>query len=228
MEKQNSILTYEEMQDLLVDYVFNRISKEDKELFDISLHNYKDIQKEVADVRTVFSRLDKMDIDKKVSQHTRNLSVKVNQRMASNNKSKRFRMINKYLIPTFGLAVIIILFMTHDFNIKDSTKLNKKTAVSQYFIKFDENDFIKLDDVDISNNLIYSDDYLPEFSSEELNNNYNETLKEYFSDGELDKIKSLKSIGFNSQFDMLEQLYSLDEDNIQLLLQEIQDAKFNS
>jgi len=229
MENKNTILTYDEMQDLLADYIFNRISEKDKELFEKSLPNYDDIQKEVADVRAVFDRLEKMDIDKVISKRTRNLSVKVNEKMAVNPKTRRFRMINKYLIPTFGIAVIIVLLLTHNFNLQNNTNLEQKAVATKNFIKFDENDFKDLDNIGLSDDLMYSDNnYFAELNSDNINSKYDETINEFLSDSELDKIKNMKDLGFNSQYDILEQLSSLNEDDIQLLLKEIQNAKFNS
>ncbi len=229
MENKNTILTYDEMQDLLADYIFNRVSEADKVLFEKSLPNYEDIQKEIADVRAVFNRMEKMDIDKKISKHTRNLSVKVNNRLASNPRSRRFRLVNKYLIPTFGVAVIIVLFMTHDFNQKENTHLAHKTFTTQNFIKFDENDFKNLNTAELSDNLLYSDkNYLAELNSEGINSKYDETINEFFSESDLNKINNMKDLGFNSQYDLFSPISSLDEDDIQYLLEEIQNAKFNS
>ena len=78
---QNKELTYKEMQEMLPDFVFGRLSEEEKKLFEFNLQNYTDLQNEVNQVKDVFGRIDEMELDKKITQKTRNLSIKVMKRM---------------------------------------------------------------------------------------------------------------------------------------------------
>ena len=115
-------LTYREMEEFLPDYVFGRISTEDKIKFEEQLPQYPDLQDEIKQVKAVFHKIENMNFDKVIFRRTRNLSVKVNDRL-ENKKARRgkFSLVNRYLVPTFGLALILLLIFTS----KDLFKFDK-------------------------------------------------------------------------------------------------------
>jgi hypothetical protein len=110
---QNREPSYKEMQELLPDYVFDRLTPEDKQLFESHVNKYPDLQNEIKQVRAVFARVDAMELDKKVSLRTRNLSVKVLNKMEYRTPGqKRLSFAMRYVIPTMAMAALLLIIFT--------------------------------------------------------------------------------------------------------------------
>lgn len=107
MNKKDEILL--KLQELLPDYCFGRLSSEDIEFFDTHKYAYPEIINEVQEVNAVFSRIDKMDIDKILDEQTRNISVKVNNRLDRNRSAFRW---TRLAVPAAMLAMIAVYFST--------------------------------------------------------------------------------------------------------------------
>ncbi|MCX6155983.1 MAG: hypothetical protein NT007_17690 [Candidatus Kapabacteria bacterium] len=109
---KSEFLDYKLMQMLLPDYVFGTISEEQKLAFENSLPNYPDLQLEIADVRAVFHRVEKMDFNKLIDYKTKNLSVKVNERLHQRRESDDFSLkLRKLFVPAIGVAAVAIFFI---------------------------------------------------------------------------------------------------------------------
>lgn len=119
---QNTRLSYKEMQELLPDYVFGRLSDNDKKIFEYNLFEYPDINEEVIKVREVFQKVEDMKLDAKIEGHTRNLSVKVQERLRRMPKSLQYQsIIFRYIIPTLGILIIAVLILTNKWERNDGT-----------------------------------------------------------------------------------------------------------
>ncbi len=101
----NKELTHEEMQELLADYAFGKLSPNEATLFENNIDKYLDLKKELSEISSVFQRIESMDYNRFVQEQARNLSVKVNakNRKVSYTPQKGIR---KFLVPIIGLIVI--------------------------------------------------------------------------------------------------------------------------
>ncbi|MGA2298985.1 MAG: hypothetical protein ABSG15_15680 [FCB group bacterium] len=245
MEQNEEInkLTYKEMQEFLPDYVFDRISQEDKAKFEEQLPLYPDLQDEIKQVRAVFSKIENMDLDKVISSRTRNLSVKVNERLErKNNRSRKFSLVNRYLVPTFGLALLlIIIFSSKDlfkFSNNGKNKIDSNSSNELQILK--NSDALAL--LDSSSTL----DSLVEATSNLVNPVHHVSAKETpVDDATIDKIWSdflsdnliiggilpqnfLIYNHITSNGDLMKDLNDMDENDFQNILKEIDDVDFNS
>jgi len=73
----DNILTKYQLECMLSDYAFNRLSPEDKIKFEEAMILHPDIQKEVTEVKSFFSHLDKFDYKAMVNDKTQYLPQKV-------------------------------------------------------------------------------------------------------------------------------------------------------
>ena len=111
----NNKLNLNEMQDLLADYSFGKLSEFETQIFELNLPDYPELQKEIKEVKSVFERFESIDFDKIVSDNTRNLSIKVNNRL-ERRKRFSFYAFNKFAIPSvLALALIYIAFNAGSF-----------------------------------------------------------------------------------------------------------------
>ncbi|MGE5481140.1 MAG: hypothetical protein ACM3U1_12030 [Chloroflexota bacterium] len=124
-------LSYEEMQQELPDYLFGRLSEERRRAFEATLPDFPDLREEIQGVRKVFAKVDRMDLDAKMEFRSRNVSVKVLDRLEA--RRRNAWTWRKATVPGLGLiALVIIVFNLYktpeDDNIKrQSTPATAKT-----------------------------------------------------------------------------------------------------
>ncbi|MBS1536138.1 MAG: hypothetical protein JST20_00150 [Bacteroidetes bacterium] len=109
------ILTHKQVEEMLPDYAFGRLNAEDSIEFERSISVYPDLSQELQDIHSVFSKVEQMDFNSILENRTRNISVRVRERLAVNNTRnntifKTFRLI----IPTLGLAAMALFFFTSE------------------------------------------------------------------------------------------------------------------
>ncbi len=239
----NKILTLQEMQNLFCDYVFEKLSDEERQSFENSLFKYPDLIKELEDVKLSFSKLPKKSYDKKISSYTRNLSVKVNEKISVQSKlSFKIQRLYKYLIPASGLAVILIIvsyFNIFEYNntlSKSSlvTKNKNFTGINQgdidSLISGEKDSINYLNEIDkfvTSSNPTHSD-LLASYNDSDfeltLTNIYNDILSEQIlQDGiNISKFDNLK------QYDLYKNIENLEKEDIENILEELENADFNT
>jgi hypothetical protein len=240
MEKRE-LLTYKQMQEALPDYVFGRISEEDKKAFDNTLPQYPDISEEINQVRSVFSKVEKLDLNNDVSKRTRNMSVRVMNRM---NKPPAYRnsysFAMKYLIPSLGALVIGIFIFKNNYDLTiNKTPENAKTTISidssekklimpsEMAVLFDDSldeEEIAVFNEDISQGLQIND-LTDEDIAEYVNN---ETIDDLSDDGlniGPDEVNIHKSSNF---YELLDNLEKLDEEDFQKILKDLTNANIFS
>jgi hypothetical protein len=109
-QDNNEILNHHRMEELLPDYVFERIDDDNREAFERSLGHYPDIQKEIREVRRVFSKVEQMDIDGMFKKRSRNMSVKVRQKLDDKKrKAARGNVLFRFVIPTAALVLLVFM-----------------------------------------------------------------------------------------------------------------------
>jgi hypothetical protein len=237
--KEQKKLGLEEMQELFCDYAFNRLAEEDRILFEQNLIDFPELQQELVEVSQVFNKVESVDFDKKISSHTRNLSVKVNEKLSGKSKlSGNSGFIKKYLVPSLGLVIITFIIFSGKLNLtNDNVTENKSkspnienfTGLTSAEVKslFDDESEI----IDVASNLSngLNPKALEQFSffADVLEESYNTDLNGFvntddYSDNRANYLNS------STQYQLFNQLENLDEDEFQKLLEELENADFNS
>lgn len=108
---QTNNYSRQQVEEMLPDYVFGNLTAAESAEFERAVQGYPEVQREIEEVRKVFSQVEKMDINGMIDQHTRNLSMKVNQRMAAPpRRSKRATFFAWGLPALVGAAAFVIMF----------------------------------------------------------------------------------------------------------------------
>lgn len=102
--------TYTEMQEHLPDYVFGRLSPEERQRFEDALPDYPDLQKEVLEVRRVFQKLESMNLDNYLERKTKNIPVKVSNRFQQRRQTLAFLSSRSFRTAVAGAGLLIIIF----------------------------------------------------------------------------------------------------------------------
>lgn len=154
-----------ELEQLLPDYVFGRLNNEEKIEFEKYVTDYPDLLKEIEDVKSVFNKVEKMDFDKILDLKTRNLSVKINNRLQYQKIKSNNGFLYKYAIPVaFVIAIMIIFvqnFNTKQKNINDEAKFSTKlnSVLNDYDYNNEEAE---------TNTIFRSNEYNKDFSDIDL------------------------------------------------------------
>jgi hypothetical protein len=247
MEKNNTnyntdrrILTLKDMQELLPDYVFGRLSVSDKNYFELSLPDYPEIREEINEVKAVFSRFERMDIDKIFESRTRNMSVKVNNRLENAKNRPVSNRLFKYIAPAFGMVFLLAVmlfpekfsFMSNSGSVS-SDSINKEYQVFSGIddLKAQLGDSIKLYDisVDYADAMVHSCGInIPEESSEELETEISNICEEEIVNSIKNDKETRVFTNPISELDLMDQLNEIDESDFQIILKELKNAKISS
>lgn len=198
MDKQ---LTYKEIEDLLADYAFGRLNPDQKKLVDNSITNYPELEKEVNEIREVFSKVEKIDLNAKFEDQTRNISVKVMNKLEK--KRTRAGFMPKVVFPTLGVLFIGYLSFFGDvFKPQDKTDVFSKPLISE----------IEISDIE-TNDLVYfisTDNLLDEETELELIDNKLEYFDLIIDDSSIEELTNhLTEEDFNS---IIEEIYEFEID----------------
>jgi hypothetical protein len=240
METNEKIYSLKEMQDIFCDYAFNRLPDDEKRIFEFSLPHYPEIREELEGVRSVFGKVEAMDLDKKYSGFTRNMSVKVNKRISNENKGFYNKYATKYIVPAAGLVFILILILYRPFSNYTSNN-NHSQSHEENFIGITNaevasvlKDSLKnIDMIGLSKDLsigLGDDDIdrLAALNPGLLDESYDVLFEDVMKDFDLTKTKSLADIKGVNQYNIYDQLENLKEDDIQNILKELENEDFNS
>ncbi|MDX9791676.1 MAG: hypothetical protein WC313_02975 [Candidatus Kapaibacterium sp.] len=210
--------TRKELEQMLPDYAFGRLSEKDKADFESEINEHQDLLVEVKEVQSLFKKIDDMDFDSVLNDKTRNLHYKVNQRLSQH---KSVLSGTAYLIR-FGLpaaAVMVLLVSIFRFGIQNE---------SNEVVSFSE----KLTSLIESDNFYdtYSEYYdYSGLSTVELNQ---ETDLLEYAGVEVDKINNNQELNNvvnavipMSEINFYNDLDDLSDDEFQILLEEIQNVE---
>ncbi|HYF04296.1 MAG TPA: hypothetical protein VEC36_13015 [Patescibacteria group bacterium] len=101
-----------EMEAMLPDYVFGQLTEFEKDNFEKALEQYPDLQAEMTDMKLVFKNLEKTRYRDVQSQRTRNLSVKVLQRLEQKNaRRKKVSRGFSFGIPSLVAAATAVIML---------------------------------------------------------------------------------------------------------------------
>ena len=245
MEESNQKkLTQLEMQEMLPDYVFNRLPAEDAVKFEYSLTYYPEFQKEVNEVRGVFDRLDATEFNNTIESGSKNLTVNLNRRLEGQKVNKYGSgYISKIVLPTLGLAAIVIyFFITGLPQNKNLSPIINESKVGKY-----EPMFVKLSDAiiildstsdtqDISGIISGLEVPVNEAIAMNIPQNHVDEIDELFNEVFADSFKSIDSKGLQTIFeyngiqfqDLLKEFNYIDENDFQILLKALENEDFKS
>jgi len=131
-------LTRKEMEELLPDYIFKRLSKDETEAFEQNLLNFPDLVEEIEEVGKVFWKLEQMDIDGYLERKTRNIPVKVSNNLARKKSPLEILSHKGFVTAVAGLGVIIIalsLFLSKGYRNELKPERNVNGSVSEMKIE---------------------------------------------------------------------------------------------
>jgi hypothetical protein len=126
-----SKLSLKEMQELLPDFAFNRLSDEKSQQFKANLEFYPEIKSELKELNLFLGNMDQLDINGMMKEKSRNLSVKVQQKLRR--KKRSFPNSNfAYRVIMPSLAVLLMAYLTFVVDIFEVNK-NKVSNVDEQF-----------------------------------------------------------------------------------------------
>ena len=238
-KKHTEEFTYKQMQEMLPDYVFNRLSINETKAFEENLHRYPDLKKEVANVKRVFGKVDRMDIEKRISQRTRNLSIKVKNEMKQKRASKgRVLFGVRYVLPLIGIIVVSIIFYIYFLSLDHGTGQDQQYTKSTFTM-------VKPQEVlaVISDNTVEEDEYLNaasemSFDQKDMNvdeliidkESFIESIDDHLAEMLLEDIEAEEYLNILNDYDLTHDIYipvdELNEDDFQLILKDIENEDF--
>lgn len=229
----NKKLSHIAMQELLTDYVFNKLSNNEKEIFERNISNFPDLEAEVFEISKVFKKVSKYDYNSLILDRSKNISVKVL------NKSNKKGILGSKWIWKIAVPVCLIITLGYaigrnfDFDISlinknDNAILSHKPVLKTSESKILFNDLtneelsesVETDNLtnQQSNNDIEAEKLINEF----LNSNYELTKEKYNTD-------------FNNQLGlinnpnvMMNELNDLSEEEFQILMESMEDVEIES
>lgn len=205
--------SHSELESLLPEYLFGDMDNDTKQRFEDSAKNYSDILAEIENVKITLSKFDEYDLKGNIKQESRNLSVKVQEKLAKKKKTSHIMgTFPKYVYPSLGLLTVIYLFFFTD-------NFDEKEVSNVEFKIFNQSDLVLID--------LESSEILPELI--ESNLIYNDPLLNNLNFKQ-DEIYDLDIEGFdfnfsiiNSNFDVF--LNELDESEFNELMEDIENEK---
>jgi len=232
-------LTYQQMQEMLPDYVFGRVTINEAKAFEYNIVRFPDLSKEVDNVRRVFGKVEKMNIDKAISQRTRNLSIKVKNKLNKDDSKKRKSPLGVgYVLPIIAIIVVglifYIYFLSLDYSPTNELDYSQKTfemvKPQEILVTLSEevktdNDYIDIaSDLSISSEEIYIDDLIDD------NEEFIASLDDYIGELLLAELNEEEYLQVLNNFSNSQNIYipydEIDEDVFQLILEDIQNEKF--
>lgn len=220
-----------EMEERLPDYIFGRLPKDEVEIFEFSLMKYPDLVQEIEDVRKVFSKLERANIDAFLDKKTRNIPFKVTQKL-----QQKKNPLNIFAKPAFativaGFAVILIaisIFVTNKRSIE-------KNGIDQgnQSIQVSATDFPQLDSLD---ELAQNEQFLLDkttdlsyafvYESGSTYEPFNDLLDNIVKDQMVDLLDNgTKATSSLFDYGFYNHLEKLDENDFQQIIEELKDVK---
>ena len=227
-------LTRKEMEELLPDYIFKRLSKDETEAFEQNLPNFPDLVEEIEEVRKVFWKLEQMDIDGFLERKTRNIPVKVSNKLARKKSPLEILSHKGFVTAVAGLGVIIIalsLFLSKGYRNEIKPDRNINGSVSE--MKIERAPLISPeipDSVIETSSALYGFDFpVVDELAYSMDNNVAEDLTEIFNE-DLVKLVDQKNISHltfekQTELELMKNLDQIDENDFQQLIEELKNVK---
>lgn len=231
---ENTQYTYKKLQEMLPDYVFNRLNEEDKNFFEANVQNFDDLVQEVKDAQEVFRRVEATKFDDYFNRKTQNLSVKVNQRLNTTYNQRYYRFMYKYVMPSIGLITIAVLLFFSDklfppknIEIKKEpliqlTEPEKEEIFSAILDTTEEKINLPLENI-ASTNIFEQDSQISSDFDEFIDDFYADLLLNYINEDLIQYISNEPT----AIYTILQYINSINEEDFQQILEEIENEKIN-
>lgn len=225
---EDQLLSKEEMEYLLIDYLNNKLDDNTKNLFEQNLYNYPELKLEILDLQQTLNKLSQVNYNEMFSKYTRNISVEVNNKLEQNrlhNKSKYY----KYLIPVMGTLAVILIALNINFtnNVTDIKQTKNNTIIN-----LDAKEIsVLLNEVNLDNSFELTFNKSSESNIDILINSVSEEnlesfLNDYIDITNEDQEKLFHS--FSNEKVLKTTINELTEEEYQKLLEEIKNVKIIS
>lgn len=208
--------------EMLPDYIFDSLDCSDKAFFEMHYRDYPDIENEVREGKILFSRMSSMNFDRVLGDHTRNISVKVLDKMEKyDRKNYGFSIIPKVILPSVGLvAILLIMLVPSILEFGDKEVVIDREAVAKIQnIKIEEP--IEDEELDVVSKTINNLNSIS-INDDEINS---------YLDDEFDEIVDMVYAtspglfwgnGANSNVAIMNEINKLSEDEFQEILEELE------
>ncbi|HRP01641.1 MAG TPA: hypothetical protein PLE30_03230 [Candidatus Kapabacteria bacterium] len=209
------------LEEMLPDYLFGSLNQEDRLFFESNIEKFPDLKSELEQADEVFKKFDKMNFERQLDYSARNISVKVIKKREAKAMYRYSSMqyLLRYLVP-FALIIGGTYFFMFNQGGKNETIASSTTNKNNDSIFSSESVIYQLLEYpqEISSNsnlsneleLIYDEEILLAFSGQDKNDN-------------LDNIEVYDSNLYSAN-KVINNLQSLDEDEFQNFIQDLQHA----
>lgn len=220
----NSPYSYYEMECLLPDYVFERLSDEEKEKFEIALVHFPDLEKEVDTTRNLFAKIEQIDYKSIINNKSQYLPDRVVQRLETQNAlyvPKGPNMKRLFMAAGFSVAVVLLFFIFKPYTTKDDiistyniqTSSSLFTDLEKSMLADEFSNYIEI--TDLANSKVIEQTF-PENYEDEINTYYANMLTETSNYEYLVTNRQAYSV-------MLESIQNMDEESFQDFLNSMDD-----
>jgi hypothetical protein len=214
MKNENEkILSHKEVEEMLPDYLFERLSEEENKKFEISIKNFPDLEKELEDGKKLFAKIEQFDYKQLLNDKSQYLPEKVVARLEKRNalyqqKSPNYKKVFLFAAMSLGLIIFMFLYNKNE-NPETNIAINKNQ--NQINSKQIESSESNIAENNVAENDIFSDEEKEIIAAEILTD---ENLTDYINN----------SADFNIQSDLsylvlLEEIENLDEDSFQQIME---------
>ncbi|MDA3843033.1 MAG: hypothetical protein PF588_01530, partial [Candidatus Kapabacteria bacterium] len=231
--------------ELIADYVKGKLPAANAVLFESALKKFPELERELNDTILVFKQIDAVDWNNIISERTRNLSVKVNRRLAANQSEKSFWTFSRLNISIVSAMLVLFVFIYRDDFVINGAEDQVKSSETQYSKVMHPTEYTVLiphENMGIIPEII-SDNSFENMLDELSNDFYDESLAsseeinleidDMFSDMVFDDTDiSIDEYFFESSSDISSSVYDyipdFSEKEFHLLMENLADADFNS
>lgn len=238
-KKHTDELTYKQMQEMLPDYVFERLGINETKSFEENLHRYPDLKREVANVERVFGKVDRMDIEKRISQRTRNLSIKVKNEMKQKRANKgRVLFGIRYVMPIIGIIVVSMIFYIYFLSLDYGKQQDQEYTKSTFTMVKPQEVLAVISDITVG-----EDDYLNAASEMSIDqkdidvdeliidkDSFMESIDNYLAEMLFEDIDAEEYLNILNDYNLTHDIYipvdEINEDDFQSILEDIENEDF--
>jgi len=224
---------FKRMQELLPDYVFDKLNSEDKQFFEDNIDAYPELLTEIDDIKSVFAKFDKMDFLDKIDNKTRNTSVRVLEKRGktkSYNNYSSFGFLTRFALPMAIMITLALVYINNNFvfdnkavSIQEDVSLEIEDNVKSIFDSSDSVDIISYSE-NSDNNLFAADD----IEMERLTNKYQTKINEALditNTGNIDQMDDVYYIYSTINPVAVDELDEINEDDFKIIYEELKNVK---
>ncbi|MCK5742482.1 MAG: hypothetical protein KAH48_09710 [Chlorobi bacterium] len=239
------IINIEEARELIADYVKGKLPAADAVLFESAMKIFPELEQELNDTIRVFKHIDTLDWNNIISERTRNLSVKVNSRIAANQSKTTFWSFSRLNISIVSAMLLLFVFIYRDdfvINGAEDQDKNSKRIYSKVMYPAEYTMLIPHENMGIIPEIIsdksfenmldeLSNDFYDESmaSSEEINMEIDDMFTDIvFDDTDIIIDEYFFESSSNISSSVYDYIPDFNEKEFNLLMENLADADFNS